>query len=60
MFKVGDVVILRSGGYPMTVVSTCQGAISCAWSYEGDIKTEIFSFRVLDLYNPKKVLQTTK
>lgn len=41
--KVGDVVMLKSGGHFMTVVSIdAKDAITCAWSIKDDIKSRAF------------------
>ena len=30
-FEAGDVVVLKSGGPRMTVVSVCAGTVDCSW-----------------------------
>jgi uncharacterized protein YodC (DUF2158 family) len=42
VFKVGDVVSLKSGGHLMTVASIDQGSVTCDWSVRGDIKSKSF------------------
>ena len=37
-FKKGDVVALKSGGPPMTVVSVTGGEIFCRWFLEGKME----------------------
>ena len=39
--KSGDVVILKSGGHPMTVAEVNDGAVACLWmGGEGDLFRE--------------------
>jgi len=39
--KIGDTVTLISGGCMMTVIFQYGDAFTCAWSFEGDVRTEI-------------------
>lgn len=52
-FKVGEVVILKSGGFPMTVTQ--------ATNHEGNVQTSWFSFNGLcaDTF-PAEALDVTK
>jgi uncharacterized protein YodC (DUF2158 family) len=48
--KPGDVVVLKSGGHPMTVVEVNNDAIACLWmGGEGDLFRETLPLAVLDL-----------
>jgi uncharacterized protein YodC (DUF2158 family) len=48
--KPGNVVILKSGGLPMTVAETKGDAVVCLWmGGEGDLFRETFPLAVLDL-----------
>jgi uncharacterized protein YodC (DUF2158 family) len=48
--KPGDVVILKSGGHPITVVEVNDGAIACLWmGAEGDLFRETLPLAVLEL-----------
>jgi uncharacterized protein YodC (DUF2158 family) len=43
MFKVGDVVTLKSGGPGMTVTESEEGAVKVLWfNIKGDMKTGVF------------------
>ena len=47
--KLGDVVILKSGGHPMTVAEVNEDAIVCLWmGSEGDLFRETLPFAVLE------------
>jgi uncharacterized protein YodC (DUF2158 family) len=47
--KPGDVVILKSGGLPMTVAEVNDGAIACVWmDGEGDLLRETLPLAVLE------------
>jgi uncharacterized protein YodC (DUF2158 family) len=47
--KPGDVVILKSGGLPMTVTEVKGDAIVCAWmGGEGDLFRETLPLAVLE------------
>jgi uncharacterized protein YodC (DUF2158 family) len=48
--KPGDVVMLKSGGLPMTVAEVDDDAIACVWmDAEGDLFRETLSLAVLEL-----------
>jgi uncharacterized protein YodC (DUF2158 family) len=48
--KPGDVVILRSGGHPLTVAEVNEDAIACLWmGDEGDLFRETLPLAVLEL-----------
>ncbi len=48
--KSGDVVILKSGGHPMTVAEVNDDAIACLWmGGEGDLFRETLPLAVLEL-----------
>jgi uncharacterized protein YodC (DUF2158 family) len=48
--KSGDVVILKSGGHPMTVASVNDGAVACLWmGGEGDLFRETLPLATLEL-----------
>jgi uncharacterized protein YodC (DUF2158 family) len=48
--KPGDVVILKSGGHPMTVAEVNGDAIACMWmGGEGDLFRETLPLAVLEL-----------
>ena len=48
--KSGDVVILKSGGHPMTVAEVNDGAVACLWmGGEGDLFRETLPLAVLEL-----------
>lgn len=48
--KPGDVVVLKSGGHPITVVEVNDGAIACLWmGVEGDLFRETLPLAVLEL-----------
>ena len=47
-FKTGDVVILKSGGTPMTIRATMHPETAiCEWSNGTEIKTHEFDFRMI-------------
>jgi uncharacterized protein YodC (DUF2158 family) len=47
--KPGDVVMLKSGGLPMTVAEVDDDAIACVWmDAEGDLFRETLSLAVLE------------
>jgi len=49
--KPGDVVILKSGGQPMTVAEVKGDAATCLWiGEEGDLFRETLPLVVLDLF----------
>ena len=48
--KPGDVVILKSGGHPLSVVEVNDGKVACVWmGNEGDLFRETLPLAVLDL-----------
>ena len=48
--KPGDVVILKSGGHPLTVVEVKDGSVACVWmGVEGDLFRETLPLAVLEL-----------
>src|SRR5438034_3265458 len=48
--KPGDVVILKSGGLPITVVEVNEDAVTCLWmSNDGDLFRETLPPAVLEL-----------
>jgi uncharacterized protein YodC (DUF2158 family) len=47
--KPGDVVMLKSGGHPMTVAELNDDAVECIWmGGEGDLFRETLSLAVLE------------
>jgi uncharacterized protein YodC (DUF2158 family) len=52
--KPGDVVTLKSGGHPLTVVEVNEDAVSCLWmGGEGDLFRETLPLAVLELAEPE-------
>ena len=48
--KPGDVVVLKSGGHPLTVVEVKDGNVACVWmGLEGDLFRETLPLAVLEL-----------
>ena len=48
--KPGDVVILKSGGHPLTVAEVNEDAVVCLWmGNEGDLFRETLPVAVLEL-----------
>ncbi|MGD0850602.1 YodC family protein [Bradyrhizobium sp.] len=48
--KPGDVVILKSGGHPMTVAEVHDDAVACLWmGGEGDLFRETIPLTTLEL-----------
>jgi uncharacterized protein YodC (DUF2158 family) len=48
--KPGDVVILKSGGHPLSVVEVNGGNVACVWmGNEGDLFRETLPLAVLEL-----------
>ena len=48
--KPGDVVILKSGGHPMTVAEVHDEAVACLWmGGEGDLFRETIPLAALEL-----------
>ena len=52
--KLGDVVRLKSGGFPMTVCSTEDDFIICRWAKDGDYETLPFPPETLKIYEPEE------
>jgi len=49
VLKPGDVVILKSGGLPMTVAEVKGDAVACVWTGgEGDLFRETLPIAVLE------------
>ncbi len=57
VFKLGDVVRVKSGGHLMTVVSIDQGSVTCDWSVRGDIKSKSFPAAALEEAAPLPSLE---
>jgi|SRR4051812_6722065 uncharacterized protein YodC (DUF2158 family) len=52
--KPGDVVILKSGGHPLSVVEVNDGKVVCVWmGNEGDLFRETLPLAVLELAEPE-------
>ena len=48
--KPGDVVVLKSGGHPITVAEVNDGAVACLWmGGDGDLFRETLPLAVLEL-----------
>ena len=48
--KPGDVVMLKSGGHPLSVVEVKDGNVACVWmGNEGDLFRETLPLAVLEL-----------
>jgi uncharacterized protein YodC (DUF2158 family) len=48
--KPGDVVILKSGGHPLSLVEVNEGNVACVWmGHEGDLFRETLPLAVLEL-----------
>lgn len=48
--KPGDVVVLKSGGHPLSVVEVNEGNVACVWmGNEGDLFRETLPLAVLEL-----------
>ena len=57
--KPGDVVILKSGGHPVTVAEVNEEAILCLWmGNEGDLFRETLPLAVLELAEAGSVFFT--
>jgi len=51
--KPGDVVMLKSGGHPLSVVEVKDGNVACVWmGNEGDLFRETLPLAVLELAEP--------
>ena len=52
--KPGDVVMLKSGGHPLTVAEVNDGKVVCVWmGLEGDLFRETLPLAVLELAEPE-------
>ena len=52
--KPGDVVILKSGGHPITVAEVNEDAVTCVWmGTEGELFRETLPSAVLELAEPE-------
>ena len=48
MFKVGDVVTLKSGGPGLTVIDAAEESVKCLWfNVKGDLKSDTFDPAIL-------------
>jgi uncharacterized protein YodC (DUF2158 family) len=45
--KTGDVVRLKSGGHPMTILQADGEEAECVWSAAGDVKLRVFPVAAL-------------
>lgn len=53
--KPGDVVILKSGGHPLSVVEVSETTAACVWmGNEGDLFRETLPLAVLELADPSE------
>ena len=53
--KPGDVVILKSGGHPLSVVEVSETTATCVWmGNEGDLFRETLPLVVLELAEPSE------
>ena len=53
--KPGDVVTLKSGGHPLTVMEVNEDTVSCLWmGGEGDLFRETLPLAVLELAEPEE------
>lgn len=51
-FNAGDVVILKSGGQPLTVASVSSNEATCLWiGEEGDLFREVIPFVALTTFD---------
>ncbi|MCP4616205.1 MAG: DUF2158 domain-containing protein [Bradyrhizobium sp.] len=51
--KPGDVVMLKSGGHPLTVAEVHEDVVACLWmGIEGDLFRETLPLAVLELADP--------
>ena len=54
--KPGDVVILKSGGHPLSVVEVSETTAACVWmGNEGDLFRETLPLAVLELAEAEPV-----
>jgi uncharacterized protein YodC (DUF2158 family) len=52
--KPGDVVMLKSGGHPLSVVEVNGDKVACVWmGLEGDLFRETLPLAVLELAEPE-------
>ncbi len=59
-FKVGDIVILKSGSQPMTVEESIGDKVFCVWSHSKKIEKKSFSAGALKSVNDPCVCPTAK
>lgn len=52
MFKIGDIVRLKSGGPAMTAQKVDGGKATCIWFKDDRLKTAIFRKDTIELVNP--------
>ena len=53
--KPGDVVMLKSGGHPLSVVEVSETTATCVWmGNEGDLFRETLPLVVLELAEPSE------
>jgi uncharacterized protein YodC (DUF2158 family) len=51
--KPGDVVMLKSGGHPITVAEVNEDSVECVWmGIDGDLFRETLPLAVLEAANP--------
>ena len=51
--KAGDIVMLKSGGHPLSVVEVSDGNVACVWmGNEGDLFRETLPLAVLERAEP--------
>ncbi|WP_454631171.1 YodC family protein [Bradyrhizobium cenepequi] len=52
--KPGDVVMLKSGGHPITVAEVNEDSVECVWmGIDGDLFRETLPAAVLEAANPE-------
>jgi uncharacterized protein YodC (DUF2158 family) len=57
-FNIGDVVVLKSGGVPMTVEANFRNVnIPCTWFHDGKVTQHTFAPDMLKKYVPPLVEQ---
>ncbi len=54
-FNEGDVVMLKSGGPPMTVDSHIEEGVRCVWFDKSERKTSIFNENTLEKFEENAV-----
>ena len=53
VLKPGDVVMLKSGGHPITVAEVNEDSVECVWmGIDGDLFRETLPVAVLEAANP--------